>query len=106
MKRIFYIDGLFGDIKKYVLKKEYKNFGIYEEVCPTGYRVHQSWLITDEKIIIVCYSYNNFCYEEILDMIDYYFETQSIGHKRVIKKFDKVNNKEIYIIHPNGEFFK
>ena len=68
--------------KKYVLTQEYEGFGIYEEVCPSGFHVHQSWLIANDKNALVCESYNNFCKEELLDMIDNYKE-EEISEKNI-----------------------
>lgn len=101
MKRVFYIDNNYGGKTKYVLKKEYENFGVYQEMCPSGFLTHQSYLITDNNKVFVCDSYNNMCYDEMLDTIDYYNETKKFGHK-AIKRYDKTNEKHIYIMHPSG----
>ncbi len=83
--------------KKFVLTQEYEGFGIYEEVSPNGYRVNQSWLITNDKIALICQSYNCFCKEELLDMIDNYNEEKIFGIKGFYK--DVLNNLSIYIAH-------
>ena len=83
--------------KKYVLTQEYEGFGIYEEVCPSGYRVHQSWLIANDKNALVCESYNNFCKEELLDMIDNYNQKSNFGTKGFLKGF--YSNLNVYVAH-------
>ena len=83
--------------KKFVLAQEYGGFGIYKEVTPYGYRVHQSWLITNDKTALICQSYNNFCKEELLDMIDNYNEEKSFGVKGFYKGV--TNNLDVYIAH-------
>ena len=93
------IDSL--NIKKYVLVQEYKGFGIYEEVSPRGYHVSQSWLITDNKVALICDSYNNFIEEELLDAIDNYNEKKSFGVKGFYK--DVYNGLSVFIAHPNKE---
>lgn len=76
--------------KKYILQEEYEGFGIYKEKCPSGYYVSQSWLIANDKVGIICESYNNFCKEELLDMIDNYNEKKKFGvkgfHKTIIER--------------------
>ena len=96
MKRVlFWNDGL-GD-KKYVLKDEYKGCGIYQHKTPTGYLVHQDWLISfDDDKAIICQSYNNMCKDELLDAIDEYVECGKIGFMTL----KKGNN---YIIHNSGK---
>lgn len=84
MKRIIKIGNVYGTENKYVLVDEYEGFGIYREKCPTGFFVHQSWLISDNKHAeLVIDSYNNLCKEELLDMIDNYKETNTFGVKAV-----------------------
>ena len=62
-----------------------EGFGIYQEKCPTGFFVSQSWLISDnENAQLVIESYNNVCKEELLDMIDNYKESGQFGVKAVI----------------------
>jgi len=96
MKRIIYKEDAFGE-KKYVLIEEYKGCGIYQHKTPTGYLVHQDWLISfgDDKAII-CQSYNNMCKEELLDAIDEYAEFGKFGFMTI----KKGNN---YIIHNSGK---
>lgn len=91
------IDSL--NVKKYVLVQEYEGFGIYEEVCPSGYHVHQSWLIANDKNALICNTYNNFCKEELLDMIDNYNEKGKFGTKGSCKGI--YNNLNVYLAHPN-----
>lgn len=85
MKRVIKIKNSYGSENKYVLVDEYEGFGIYQEKCPTGYFVSQSWLISDnENAELVIESYNNLCKEELLDMIDHYKETGHFGVKAVM----------------------
>ena len=82
MKRIITIKNSYGEHDKYVLTDEYEGFGIYQEKCPTGYFVSQSWLISNnEGAELVIESYNNLCKEELLDIIDNYNETHRVGVK-------------------------
>ena len=94
MKRIIYIDGKL-DKEKYVLKEEYNNFGLYQGITPTGWKVHQEWAVTDGNVTLVVYSFNNICYEEMLDMIDNYVETGKFG----IKGF----KRNVLVAHPSGD---
>lgn len=98
MNRIIKIKNNYGTFDKYVLKDEYKGFGIYQEKTPNGFCVHQSWLISDnDRVELVINSFNNICKEEILDMIDNYKETSKFNVKAV----------EFYgsiCMHPNGKF--
>lgn len=85
--------------KKYILQKEYDGFGVYQEMCPSGFYHHQSWLIANDKVALVCESYNNYCKEELLDMIDTYNQKNKFGIKGFHKSF--VEGVSIYIAHPN-----
>ena len=60
--------------KKYVLKEEYRNFGVYQEVSPNGILISQSFLITNGDIIKVYQSYENKIVEEMFDIIDDYLD--------------------------------
>lgn len=106
MKRVIYIESVQGREEKFVLRKEFEGFGIYEEMCPNGYFVHQSYLVADEKTIIVSYSFNSMCYAEMLDLIESIIESrknhEKMGYK-AIKKYDKRNQKFIYILHSQGD---
>lgn len=90
---IYYDDGLNNN--KYIKRDEYKGWGIYEMKCPSGYYVHQEWLISDGKIKVVIQSYNNYCKEELLNIIDWYIEDGKMG----IKAFCK---GDFYIVHQSG----
>lgn len=106
MKRVIYINNTLGNKNKFILKNEYENFGIYNEMTPSGYFVHQSYLITDDKITVVVYSFNNMCYDEILVMIDSIIESRKQHTKanyKAVWKYDKEIGKYIYILHPNGD---
>lgn len=96
MNRTIKIPNAYGTEDKYVLRDEYNWFGFYQEKCPTGYFVSQSYLIASEKIKIICESYNNMCKEELLDAIDSYINTG----KFELKVFSCGNGS--YRIHPNG----
>lgn len=97
MDRIYKIIGNYGNEEKYVLVTEYNGFGIYQRVCPNGFRVSQEWLITNGHRVIVCQSYNNVIKEELMDAIDKYQKSGRFGF-RVIKKAD-----DTYIVHPCGK---
>ena len=60
--------------KKYVLKEEYRNFGVYQEVSPNGILISQSFLITNGDITKAYQSYENKIVEEMLDIIDDYLD--------------------------------
>ena len=94
MKRVIYFQDQLNK-RKYILQKEYEGFGFYEEKCPAGYLVHQSWAITNGKIYIMIPSYNRLCEEEILDMIDNYKKTGRFGTKAM-------DFGEYYCVHNNG----
>ena len=85
--------------KKYVLIQEYEGFGIYEEVCPSGYHIHQSWLVANDKKALICDTYNNFCKEELLDMVDNYNEKGVFGTKGSHR--GNYNGLDVYLVHPN-----
>lgn len=85
MKRIIKIKNVYGTDDKYILANEYEGFGIYQEMTPNGYFVHQSWLISDnENAELVIESYNHLCKEELLDIIDNYNVTNKFGVKAVV----------------------
>ena len=96
MKRIEKIPNHFGSEDKYLLQEEYDGFGIYQEKCPSGFLVHQSYLLTDGKLKVVCESYNRVCIEELLDAIDEFNETGKLGLKTIQK------DENMYIVHPSG----
>ena len=100
MKRVLKRQGVISE-EKYVLKKEYGDFGIYGEMTPSGYFVHQSYLFTNDKIAVVIESYNNICMDEVYDMIDSYIESGKIGHK-AIHSYDTLLEKNTLIVHPSG----
>ena len=60
--------------KKYVLKEEYRNFGVYQEVSPNGIQISQNFLITNGDITKAYKSYENKIVEEMLDIIDDYLD--------------------------------
>ena len=85
MKRVITIKNVYGTTDKYVLRDEYEGFGIYKEKTPSGFFVHQSWLISNnENAELVIESYNNLCKEELLDIIDNYNATHRFGVKAVM----------------------
>ena len=102
MKRMFYIDNDYYGTDKYKLRKEYEGFCLYQRVCPSGYFEHQSYLVTNGDKVVVSESYNNLCFDEMLDMIDRYNEENKFGYN-MISKMDKTNEKVIHYIHPSGE---
>jgi hypothetical protein len=85
MKRVITIKNVYGTDEKYVLRDEYEGFGIYQEKCPTGYFVSQSWLISNnDNAELVIESYNSLCKEEVLDIIDHYNEKRRFGVKALM----------------------
>ena len=99
MTRLIKVKALYDDELEYVLKKEYEGFGIYQRKCPSGYFVHQDYMIANNNIIIQCQSYNNIIIEELLDAIDNYNSDGFFG----LKVFMRDNH--YYYIHPNGNTF-
>ncbi len=102
MKRLIkYECGTIDDLntRKYILQKEYNGFGVYQEKCPSGYYVHQSWLITNEKVALVCHSFSELCKEELLDMIDSYQDTGKFGIRAFYN--GKINDLETFTAHQN-----
>lgn len=100
MKRLIKFErGTIDDlnVKKYVLAQEYEGFGVYEEVCPSGWHVHQSWLIANDKVALICESYNQFCKEELLDMIDNYNSKNNFGTRGFRKGF--YSDLNVFIAH-------
>lgn len=104
MKRVIYLQDSLNR-RKYVLKTEYEGHGIYEEVCPTGWRVHQSWAIVRDKdnFTIMIQSYNSMCYEELLDAIDWYndADVHKYGINVVATKESVENN--YWVAHSSGK---
>ena len=86
--------------KKYVLVKEYEGFGLYEEVCPAGWHVHQSWAIANDKNVVICESYNNCCKDEMLDMIDNYNQSGKFNIKAFTRR--NLENRKVFVVHPRG----
>lgn len=76
MKRVIYLPDSLNK-NKYVLKEMYEGHGVYRHFTPSGYPVHQEWAIVRESdgFTIVIESYNDMCYDEVLDAIDSYNET-------------------------------
>ena len=94
MKRVIYLqDDL--NVRKYILRKEYEGFGIYQEKTPTGFFVHQSWAISNGTITLMIPSYNHYCEEEILDFVDNYRKTKLFGTKAI-------NYGKYRCVHPCG----
>ena len=83
--------------------RNWVGFGIYDEVCPNGLRVHQSYLISNGKTNLVCQSYNNLCREELLDLVDTYNACGHFKTKAFIKFLDSNGTKQpVYIMHSAG----
>ena len=101
MKRVIKIQMPLNETK-YVLKDEYMGFGIYQEMSPNGYMVRQSWLIHKKVGVgdIVIQSYNNVCYDEILDMIDSFVESDEFCIKVLKSNYDE----NVLIMHPSGDY--
>lgn len=87
--------------EKFRLVEEYEGFGIYQEVTPYGYYVHQSFAFKTNGVVgavFVSYSYMNNDIEDIYDYIDNYNNKGSFG----FKAFDKGSH---FCIHPNGDLY-
>lgn len=86
MKRVVYIKNSYGNEDKYVLREEYNGFGVYQEKAPSGFFIHQSWLISNNNNVeLVIHSYSNLCKEELLDIIDNYNDTNKFGVKALMR---------------------
>lgn len=95
-KRVIKIPNRVLREEKYVFRKEYKNFGIYQRMTPSGFFVSQDYLISNGDITIQCPSFNNMCIDELLDSIDGFNECGVFGLK-VFKK------DGFYCIHCGGD---
>lgn len=85
-----------GDTK-YVLRREYEGFGIYQKRTPSGYFENQSWLVYNGNIGYVSQSFNSRCMEELMDSIDEYNEFGEFGLEGYIISYPQ----HIYCEHPN-----
>lgn len=81
---------------KYRLRETYRDIGIYEEISPNGYRYNQSWMLLEQHLHIFIDSFNNMCYEEILDSIDLRKDTKHYD----FRGFMRIQG---FIVHPNGD---
>lgn len=97
MDRVVYIDNDYGTKDRYVIRKQYEGFGVYNRMTPTGYFVHQDWLITDGTVMLVVPSYARMCKDDLLDMIDHFNASGQFGVK-ALKQGGK------YIAHLAGNF--
>ena len=102
LKRVMYISNAYGGQDKYERIDEYEQFTIYQKVTPSGYFSHQDYLITDGSKVILSPSFNHLNKSELFDMVDDYLETGKLG-KKVLDKWDKLNNIAVQMIHPGGE---
>lgn len=104
MSRVIYLEDGYNNEDKFRFKKEYEGFNIYQEFCPSGFFVHNSWFIdggsTETKIRF--FSYSNITFTELLDLIDRYNETGLYGLKAFLHD-DKVLGKRIYYVHNSGK---
>ncbi len=98
MLRIMHVSDALNS-KKYILKINYCGFGVYQEICPSGYYHSQSWLVFDGKIGFICDPYNHRCKEELLDCIDTYLSTGKFGLHGFLAK--QTSTAIIYGVHPN-----
>ena len=102
--RTIKIDGSFDNIDKYIFKKVYDGFGVYEQIAPSGFFIHQEYLFTNGDITVVSPSYTNNSIYDVYDMIDSYNETGKLGQK-AIKSFNKTYGKYVLILHPSGNMY-
>lgn len=80
MKRIIYLPDQLNK-NKFKLKEDYRGHGIYQEMTPSGYIVHQEYAVVryDDNFTFRIESYNSICYDEVLDAIDQYLDTGKYG---------------------------
>lgn len=101
LKRVIMITDVDRDNRdktKFVLKKNYRGMGIYQQMSASGYYISQNWLISDNHgAELVIYSHNNVCLEELYDIIDTYVGTGKFGVKAV-KLHDVLH------MHPSGTY--
>ena len=100
MKRVEIVKDCLND-NKYVLKQEYKSWGIYERY-DNGYRVSQDYFLVNKKdeFRIRIESYNNAEYEELLDAIDNYDSYGQLGFRIVHNS--RVDKYDYLVVHPSG----
>ena len=82
--------------EKFRLIDEYKGVGIYQEITPYGYRVHQSYGFQHKGKFFVSYSFMNNDIEDIYDYIDNYNHTGKYGFKVMLYP-------DHYCLHQNGQ---
>ena len=83
MQRIIKLSNHYGTEDKFILRKEYEGFGIYQYKTPSGYFTHQHYLISNGNFTVEFPSYSNMCIEEMYDFIDEYNETGTISTKLI-----------------------
>ena len=86
---------------KYKYKETYQGFDIYTHVTPDGIEIYNEWLLHKDlnpklQANIVIQSYNNICYDELLDSIDNYSTTGVLG-------FNAFEKENYTVVHPNGD---
>jgi len=96
MKRVIYMKDRCGNEVKYILRKEYRDFGIYAHMCPNGLFVNQDYLVANDNIKIVSQSYNHKCMDELYDMIDGIIDANTIIYKSLCKDYN------LYVLHSAG----
>jgi len=101
MRRVIYLPDSLNKTK-YVRKEVYEGHTIYEEMCPSGFKVHQSWAVVRESdgFTFKIDSYNQMCYAEVLDAIDGYNLTDKYGLKALMTKEGKEHN--YWTVHNNS----
>lgn len=80
---------------KFRLVENYRGVGVYQEVTPNGYYVHQSYGFKIKDKFFVSYSFMNNDKEDIFDYIDRHYEGKPFG-------FKAFNKGDYYCIHTNG----
>lgn len=97
MKRMIYLPDDVKGQTKYRLKDEYRSCGIYEEVCPTGYVVYQSWAVVVPNFgTLEIQSFMSQCKDELLDAIDNFYDEGKFGYKAFHRSFG-------YCVHNLGK---
>lgn len=99
MNRVIYLADQLNN-NKFKFKSGYRGHGIYRKITPSGYIVHQEWAVVreDDGFTFMIGSYNNICYDEVLDAIDRYVDYGKYEFKATEDK-----QHGYYIVHPSSK---
>jgi len=81
---------------KYILQAIYNGFGFYRRENPRGYYDNGCYLIANDKIRIICESYNYMRKEDLISSVDNYLATRKFN----LNVF--THGKGTYLIQPRG----